>query len=93
VVDELAYLADMDPYMFRRQNMNGDRWLAVLNAAAEAAKWRPRKAAAALSRARVVNGRGIAVGTHLSSYGAAVAEIEVDRKHGCDRGQTDVRRD
>jgi hypothetical protein len=32
--------------------MNGDRWLAVLNAAAEAAKWTPRKAAAT-SRRRV----------------------------------------
>jgi len=82
VIDELAYLANMDPYLFRRQNMNGDRWLAVLNAAAEAAKWSPRKAAAALSKSRIVRGRGIAVGTHLSSYGAAVAEIEVDRNTG-----------
>src|SRR4026207_469738 len=37
---------------------------------------------AARSKARVVRGRGIAVGTHLSSYGAAVAEIEVDRNTG-----------
>jgi CO/xanthine dehydrogenase Mo-binding subunit len=82
VIDELAHLASMDPYLFRRQNMSGDRWLAVLNAAAEAAKWSPKKAAAAVSKARVVKGRGIAVGTHLSSYGAAVAEIEVDRVTG-----------
>ncbi len=82
VIDELAYLANMDPYQFRRQNINGDRWLAVLTAVAEAAKWTPRKAAANLSRARVVTGRGIALGTHLSSYGAAVAEIEVDRQTG-----------
>ena len=82
MIDELAYLANMDPYLFRRQNMNGDRWLAVLNAAAEAAKWTPRKAAVTLSKARVVTGRGIAVGTHLSSYGAAVAEIDVNRDTG-----------
>jgi CO/xanthine dehydrogenase Mo-binding subunit len=82
VIDELAYLANMDPYEFRRQNINGDRWLAVLTAVAEAAKWTPRRAAANLSRARVVTGRGIALGTHLSSYGAAVAEIEVDRQTG-----------
>ena len=82
VIDELAYLANMDPYAFRRQNINGERWLAVLTAVAEAAKWTPRKAAANLSRARVVTGRGIALGTHLSSYGAAVAEIEVDRQTG-----------
>jgi CO/xanthine dehydrogenase Mo-binding subunit len=81
-IDELAYLANMDPYQFRRQNMNGDRWLAVLNAVAEAAKWTPRKAATTLSKARVVTGRGIAVGTHLSSYSAAVAEIEVNKETG-----------
>jgi CO/xanthine dehydrogenase Mo-binding subunit len=82
VIDELAYLANMDPYLFRKQNINGDRWLAVLNAAAEAAKWAPRKAAANLSNARVVTGRGIGVGTHLSSYAAAVAEIEVNKQTG-----------
>jgi len=82
VIDELAFVSGMDPYLFRRQNMNGDRWLAVLNAVAEAAKWTPRKAAASLSNARVVTGRGIAVGTHLSSYSAAVAEIEVNKDTG-----------
>ncbi len=82
VVDELAYLANMDPYLFRRQNINGDRWLAVLTAVAEAAKWAPRRAGANVSSARVVTGRGIALGTHLASYGAAVAEIEVDTQTG-----------
>ena len=82
VIDELAYLADMDPYLFRRQNINGDRWLAVLTAVAEAAKWTPRKAGSQLSNARVATGRGIALGTHLASYGAAVAEIEVDKATG-----------
>jgi nicotinate dehydrogenase subunit B len=81
-MDELAYAANMDPYLFRRQNINGDRWLAVLDAVAKAAQWTPRKAAANLSNARVVTGRGIGLGTHLSSYGAAVAEIEVDKQTG-----------
>jgi nicotinate dehydrogenase subunit B len=81
-IDKLAYAANMDPYLFRRQNINGDRWLAVLDAVAKAAKWTPRKAAANLSSARVVTGRGIGLGTHLSSYGAAVAEIEVDKQTG-----------
>ena len=81
-VDELAFAAGMDPYLFRRQNINGERWLAVLTAVAEAAKWTPRTAAARPSSARIVTGRGIALGTHLSSYGAAVAEIEVDRETG-----------
>ncbi len=82
VMDDLAHIANMDPYQFRRQNIGDDRWLAVLDAVAKAANWTPRKAAANLSSAKVVTGRGIGLGTHLSSYGAAVAEIEVDKQTG-----------
>jgi CO/xanthine dehydrogenase Mo-binding subunit len=67
---------------FRRQNIKDPRWLGVLNAAAEAAKWQSRRAAGNLSKERVVRGRGIAVGTHLASYGGAVAELEVDKQTG-----------
>jgi nicotinate dehydrogenase subunit B len=81
-IDELAFLAKLDPLEFRRRNMGDARWLGVLNAAAEAAKWTPRVAASSLSTADVVTGRGIALGTHHVSYGAAVAEIEVDRRSG-----------
>ena len=76
VMDDLAHMAGIDAYQFRRQNINDDRWLAVLDAVAKAANWTPRKAAENLSSARVVTGRGIGLGTHLSSYGAAVAEID-----------------
>ena len=82
VMDDLAHVTGMDPYLFRRQNIGDDRWLAVLDAVAKAANWTPRKAAVNLSSARVVTGRGIGLGTHLSSYGAAVAEIEVDKQTG-----------
>jgi CO/xanthine dehydrogenase Mo-binding subunit len=82
MIDEAAYAANMDPYLFRRQNMTDERWLAVMNAVAEAARWSPARAASSLSNARVARGRGIALGTHLSSYGAAVAEIDVDRQTG-----------
>jgi len=81
-IDELAYLANLDPYEFRRRNMTDQRWMGVLDAAAKAAQWTPRKAASNLSNAKVAKGRGIAMGTHLSSYAAAVAEIEVDRETG-----------
>jgi nicotinate dehydrogenase subunit B len=81
-IDELAHLAGQDPYVFRQRNMTDERWLGVLNAVAQAAKWTPGKAASALSNAKVVRGRGIAVGTHLSSYAAAVAEVEVDKETG-----------
>ena len=81
-IDELAHLAGADPYEFRRSNMTDERWLAVLDAVAHASHWQPRKAAAKLSKERVVTGRGIALGTHTSSYAAAVAEIEVNRDTG-----------
>jgi len=81
-IDQLAYLLKADPLEFRRQNIKDPRWLGVLNAAAEAAKWQSRRAAGNLSKERVVRGRGIAVGTHLASYGGAVAELEVDKQTG-----------
>jgi nicotinate dehydrogenase subunit B len=81
-IDELGYLAGLDPYEFRRKNIVDPRWLAVLDAVAQASNWSPRPAASRLSTDRLVLGRGIAVGTHLSSYAAAVAEIEVDQRTG-----------
>src|SRR5436190_18851545 len=62
--------------------MTDVRWLGVLNAVAQASKWTPRQAASKLSNAKVVSGRGIGIGTHLASYGAAVAEIEVNTETG-----------
>jgi len=81
-IDELAHAINMDPLEFRRHNIGDARWLGVLNAAADAAGWTPRVAASSLSNAAVVTGRGIALGTHHVSYGAAVAEIEVDTRTG-----------
>jgi CO/xanthine dehydrogenase Mo-binding subunit len=81
-IDELAHAAQMDPLEFRRRNMGDTRWRGVLEAAAKAAGWTPRLAASRSSDAEVVTGRGIAVGTHHVSYGAAVAEIEVNRSTG-----------
>jgi nicotinate dehydrogenase subunit B len=81
-IDQLAYLLQLDPWQFRAQNIKDPRWLEVLNAAAKAANWQPRRAASNRSSARIVRGRGIAVGTHLASYGAAVADIDVDTRTG-----------
>jgi isoquinoline 1-oxidoreductase beta subunit len=80
-IDQLAFLLKIDPYDFRRRNIHDERWLGVLDAVAREARWQPR-VAASTARTRVVRGRGIAVGTHLASYGAAVAEIEVDTQTG-----------
>jgi nicotinate dehydrogenase subunit B len=81
-IDELAHAVRMDPVAFRRRNMTDPRWLGVLDAVARASGWAPRVAHAATSGAGVVTGRGIALGTHIVSYGAAVADIEVDRESG-----------
>jgi nicotinate dehydrogenase subunit B len=84
-IDELAYRLGMDPYAFRQRNIKDARWLGVLDAVAKAANWTPRRAASNLAGskgAKIVTGRGIGVGTHLASYGAAVAEIEVNRETG-----------
>jgi nicotinate dehydrogenase subunit B len=81
-IDELAYALKMDPFEFRRKNIGDKRWLGVLEAAANAAGWKPRVMASSLSNDEVVRGRGIGLGTHHVSYGAAVADIEVNRRTG-----------
>jgi nicotinate dehydrogenase subunit B len=81
-IDELAHAVHMDPVAFRRRNMTDPRWLGVMDAVARAAGWTPRVAHAAPSGGKVLTGRGIALGTHIVSYGAAIADIEVDRDSG-----------
>jgi CO/xanthine dehydrogenase Mo-binding subunit len=81
-IDQLAYLAGVDPYEFRRRNIADERWLGVLDAAARAARWTPRRAASSARAATVVTGRGIGLGTHLQSWGGAVADIEVNTATG-----------
>lgn len=81
VIDELAYLAKLDPVEFRRRNLTDPRWNGVLDAVLTASKWRPGVAGERKS-GDVVKGTGVALGTHFQSYGAAIAEIEVNRRTG-----------
>jgi nicotinate dehydrogenase subunit B len=81
-IDELAHAVKMDPLEFRRRNIGDERWLGVLESAAKAANWKPKVMGSDLSKADVVKGRGIALGTHHVSYGAAVAEIEINKRTG-----------
>jgi CO/xanthine dehydrogenase Mo-binding subunit len=81
-IDELARQAGVDAYEFRKRNITNERWMGVLDAAAQAAKWQPRPPASKLSTTKIATGRGIGLGTHLTSYGGAVAEIEVNKETG-----------
>jgi nicotinate dehydrogenase subunit B len=81
-IDELARLAGMDAYAFRKKNITSDRWMGVLDAVAQAAKWEPRPPASKVSDAKIAQGRGIGLGTHLTSFGGAVAELEVNKDTG-----------
>jgi nicotinate dehydrogenase subunit B len=87
-VDELAYMARIDPVAFRLQNVAsaaGDpaqRWRNVLTNVAKDANWQPRVAASSLSSANVVKGRGIAFGFFSNTMTCCVADIEVNKKTG-----------
>ncbi len=81
-VDELAHRAGLDPVEFRRRNIADPRWLGVLDAVARAARWTPGIAGSRVTAARIATGRGVAVGTHLVSYGAAIADVRVDKDTG-----------
>ena len=83
IIDELAYAAKMDPVEFRRKNISNDVWLTALNAAATGANWQPRVAASNLSKANVVTGRGVGLGSHgTAARSAAVVDIEVNKQTG-----------
>jgi nicotinate dehydrogenase subunit B len=80
LIDRLARIYNIDPVEFRRHNIKDERWRGVLDAVAIASAWQPRRATT--NDNRVVAGRGVALGTHRASMGAAVADIEVDRTTG-----------
>jgi nicotinate dehydrogenase subunit B len=81
-IDDLARQAGMDAYEFRRRNITNEHWMGVLDQVAKAFQWEPRPPASKLSNEKIVTGRGIGLGTHLTSYGGAVAVIEVNKETG-----------
>jgi len=81
-IDQLAIELQIDPVEFRRRNIRDARWRGVLEAAAGAAGWSTAWTPGRTGTGQMRRGRGVALGTHLISYGAAVAEVEVDTGSG-----------
>jgi CO/xanthine dehydrogenase Mo-binding subunit len=95
MIDELAHAANMDPYGFRLQNITSNavessrglaltwnRWKNVLTEVARISGWQPKVAASKLSSAKVVTGRGIALGTYAGTMAGIVADVSVNRETG-----------
>ena len=87
-IDELAYMAKMDPFEFRLQNVANltddppQRWKNVLTNVAKDVNWKHHVAASSLSSANVVTGRGIAFGFYSNTMTCCVADIEVNKTTG-----------
>jgi CO/xanthine dehydrogenase Mo-binding subunit len=71
----MAARAKKDPLEFRLQNLNDEKFIRVLKAAAEKFNWKP--AAAPSGR-----GWGIALGIDAGTYVATIAEVAVDKNSG-----------
>ena len=82
--DELAAAAAADPVELRLKGLKDPRMIAVLQAAARAAKWetRPSPRPNAHEASGVARGRGVATSLRGGTYNAGVAEVEVDRETG-----------
>ena len=70
-IDELAHAAKKDPYLFRRQYLQGTKDLEVLDAVAAAINWEQKNKSGF--------GRGIAVVDAYGSYTASAVELSVDK--------------
>lgn len=84
-VDELAAAVKADPVDYRLRHLSDARLIAVLKAAAEAAKWDSRPSPKlGNSRTGIVSGRGVACLLYEGNngYSALVAEVEVNQDSG-----------
>jgi len=71
-MDEAAAAAGVDPYLFRRNQLTDPRWIAVLEAAANASGWN--------SASPSGTAKGIAIGAAFNSISAQVVEVKKGTK-------------
>ncbi len=74
-IDTMASKAGMDPVEFRLKNLQDERMIGVLKAAAEKFGWQPAKTPSG-------RGLGVACGIDSGTYVAHIAQVEVDKKSG-----------
>jgi CO/xanthine dehydrogenase Mo-binding subunit len=85
IMDEVASAVGVDPVAYRLKHLSDPRLVAVVNAAAQAAKWGARPSPQkAIRKTGVARGRGISCVLYEGNNGycALVAEIEVNQDTG-----------
>jgi CO/xanthine dehydrogenase Mo-binding subunit len=81
-IDELAFATSADPVAFRLRYLKDQRGIAVIEAAAKQAQWKPRAAGGAQPAGEVLTGRGIAFARRKNTRVAVIADVEVNRRTG-----------
>ena len=81
-MDEVAAAANADPIEFRLRHIKEPRDVAVINAAADKAKWDTRPSPRRDQTGAKVSGRGIAYSQRNGTRVAVIAEVDIDRSTG-----------
>jgi nicotinate dehydrogenase subunit B len=81
-IDEVAAAVNADPIEFRLRHIKEPRDIAVIKAAADAAKWETRSSTRRDQSGNKVSGRGIAYAQRNGTRVAIVAEVDIDRSTG-----------